>query len=96
MSGGAGEVALRGRLICRCEAEAEIVRRFLPDHIGASRAEPGCLHFRVFQQDDPLVWHVEERFRDHAAFTAHQTRTAASDWGRATAQIEREFQLSTH
>ena len=88
-------VTLRGRLICRSEAEAEIVRRFLPDHITQSRAEPGCLEFRVFQQDDPLVWLVEEHFRDQAAFMTHQTRTAASDWGRATAHLSREYRQIT-
>lgn len=88
-------VTLRGRLICRSEAEAEIVRRFLPDHITQSRAEPGCLEFRVFQKDDPLVWLVEEHFRDQAAFKAHQTRTAASDWGRATAHLSRDYRQIT-
>lgn len=88
-----GPLRLSGRLTCASPQEAEIVARHLPEHIRLSRAEPGCLSFEVEQGDDPLVWTVEERFADRAAFDLHQDRTRASDWGRATAGIARASQI---
>ncbi|TVP71703.1 MAG: hypothetical protein EA339_08715 [Rhodobacteraceae bacterium] len=46
----------------------------MPEHLRQSRAEPGCLNFRVFLRDQPLVWHVEERFRNQAAIKGQQAR----------------------
>jgi quinol monooxygenase YgiN len=43
--------------------------------------------------DDGLTWAVDETFADRAAFQAHQARTVASDWGRATAHIPRSYQI---
>ncbi len=82
---------LTGRLICRDDAEAGIVRAHLADHVRLTRAEPGCLSFEVAQEDDPLVWTVNEAFTDRAAFEAHQARTRASAWGTATTEIQRDF-----
>ena len=39
-----------------------------PEHIRLTRTRPGCLSFEVTQTDDPLVWRVDERFTDDAAF----------------------------
>lgn len=88
-------IRLTGRLICADADQAGIVRAHLPEHIRLTRAEPGCLSFDVTPTADPLVWQVAELFTDRAAFDAHQTRTRASDWWRATAAIPREFQIST-
>lgn len=88
------EIRLTGRLICRDEAEAAIVRDQLPAHVALTRAEPGCLSFAVTPGAEPLVWEVAERFVDAAAFTAHQQRVRASVWGRATAGIERDYEVS--
>ena len=82
---------LSGRLICADAEEAERVRAHLPDHIRLTRAETGCLSFEVTQSPDPLIWTVEERFTSRAAFEAHQMRVAASDWGRATRGIKRDY-----
>lgn len=87
-------VELTGRLVCEHDREAEIVLRHLPRHIELTRAEAGCLQFDVTQTGDPLVWTVSERFVDRAAFDAHQARVAASEWGRATAGIERNYQIT--
>jgi len=87
-------MTLTGRLICASMADAEIVQRLLPEHIRLSRAEPGCLSFTVVQTDDPLIWQLDETFRDRAAFKAHQTRTRASEWFRATAHLTRDFHMS--
>lgn len=85
------EVTLTGQLVCANPEEADIVRAHLPRHLELTRAEPGCISFEVRETGNPLVWQVDERFRDDAAFTAHQGRVAASEWGRATAGIERSY-----
>lgn len=84
-------VALSGRLICADPAQMMLAADLLPDHIRASRAEPGCLRFDLRQDDDPLIWHLDELFTDAAAFAAHQARTKASPWGREFADITRDF-----
>jgi len=90
-----GHVELSGRLVCADEREAEIVVRHLPEHVALTRAEPGCLSFEVRATADPLVWTVSERFASPAAFAAHQQRVATSEWGRATAGIERDYAITT-
>ena len=86
-------ITLTGNLICTVPQDADIVAQYLPDHITLSRAEPGCLWFRVNQSADPLIWTMDEGFVDASAFAAHQSRTRASVWGQATAHIKRDFQL---
>jgi quinol monooxygenase YgiN len=86
-----GEVRLRGYLVCASHVEARIVTAHLPEHISLTRAEPGCLTFDVTPTDDPLVWRVDELFRDEDAFAAHQARVDGSSWGRATVGIERRY-----
>lgn len=86
-------VRLEGLLICTDEQQAETVRRHLPDHLRLTRAEPGCMAFDVTPTEDPLVWRVDETFASRAAFDAHQTRSAASPWARATAGIRRDYRL---
>lgn len=88
-----GEVRLAGELICADEAQLEAVRQHLPRHIELTRAEVGCLEFDVQQTDDPMVWTVRERFTDEAAFRRHQRRVADSEWGSATAGIERRYDV---
>lgn len=67
----------------------------LPEHIRLTRAEPGCLSFEVSPTINPLVWQVDEQFQDDASFLAHQQRVAASEWGRATASIERRYEITS-
>ncbi|WP_342664882.1 putative quinol monooxygenase [Microbacterium indicum] len=87
----AGEVGLTGRLVCAGRDEAEIVLRHLPLHTELSRAEPGCLRFEVAATEDPLVWSVSELFADRESFDRHQACVRASEWGRATAGIARDY-----
>lgn len=87
-------VTLTGTLTCATDAEAARVRAALPEHIRLTRAETGCISFEVVQTDDPMVWAVAERFADAAAFQAHQSRAAASDWARQTAGIARDYKTS--
>ncbi|AZS37119.1 hypothetical protein CVS47_01747 [Microbacterium lemovicicum] len=87
-------IRLTGHLICRTAAEADIVARHLARHIHLTRAEEGCLAFAVEATQNPLVWSVSERFADEDVFRLHQARVAVSDWGRATAGIERRYTVT--
>ena len=71
-------IRLRGLLRCLTHAEASDVAAHAPEHVALSRAEAGCLSFHIAPTDDPLVWAVDETFRDRAAFDAHQARTRDS------------------
>lgn len=72
-----------------------MVARLIPDHIRQSRAEPGCLTFEVVRSmADPVRFAILEIFTDRAAFEAHQARTRASDWWKATAQIPRRYDVT--
>lgn len=83
---------LSGFLVCRSLEEADRVAALLPEHVRLTRAEPGCLRFEVWRSHaDPCRFAVTERFRDRAAFEAHQARTAATIWSRATRGIPRDY-----
>lgn len=84
---------LTGRLSCTDARQLAALLAHLPDHVAASRAEPGCLRFDVAQSDDPLIWTVAELFIDENAFRAHQTRTAATPWFDATKDIARDYSV---
>ncbi len=87
-------ITLTGRLICANAVEAEIVATHLPEHTRLTRAEPGCLSFMVLRTADPLVWQVDEAFADRPAFEAHQARTRASAWHKATAHLKRDYRTT--
>jgi quinol monooxygenase YgiN len=87
-------IHVTGRLICATPEDANIVLRFLPDHIHLSRAEPGCLSFNVTRSTNPLVWVLDETFADQAAFDAHNLRTRASPWFAASAHLTRDFRIN--
>ncbi|TAM68408.1 MAG: antibiotic biosynthesis monooxygenase [Microbacteriaceae bacterium] len=89
------QIKLAGHLLCANAGEASTVASHLPRHIELTRAEPGCLSFDVQPTDDPFVWTVAERFTDQTAFSAHQARVRASEWGRATAGIVRDHVITT-
>ncbi|MBU3029920.1 GNAT family N-acetyltransferase [Paracoccus marinaquae] len=84
-------IALNGRLICTDAAQMMTALSLLPDHVELSRAEPGCLHFDIRQDDDPLIWNLAELFTDEDAFAAHKARTGNSLWGQASGAITRDF-----
>ena len=87
------QIHLTGELVCKTDEDALIVRRHLPEHIERTRAEPGCVAFRVTPTEDPLIWSVEESFTDQRVFELHQARVADSEWGRVTAGIERHYSI---
>ena len=84
-------IALSGTLQCANEEEAELVRCHLAEHVRLTHDELGCLAFSVTETANPMVWQVEEEFRDEAAFEFHQRRVAASAWGVATEGITRDY-----
>lgn len=87
------EVHLSGQLVCRDNDDVAVVVQHLSRHVALTRAEVGCVSFCVTVTDDPLVWQVDEWFRDAAAFRTHQDRVARSAWGRATVGIERRYTI---
>ncbi|KGD79364.1 antibiotic biosynthesis monooxygenase [Tatumella morbirosei] len=87
-------IQLSGRLICENEQQAERVRQYLPGHTRLTKLEAGCLSFSVTPTEDPFIWRLEESFADQQAFALHQQRTKASEWGRQTQGITRDFQIT--
>ena len=87
-------IRLRGSFSAADETEAVVIRQHLTAHITLTRAEPSCLSFAVTQTDDPLVWLVEELFKDQAAFDAHQARNRASPWFAATHTLKRAYTIT--
>lgn len=87
-------IRLTGQLICQDTNEAAIVEESLPQHIMLTLAEPGCISFEVKCSINPLVWDVAEVFKDAESFNLHQARVKASNWGRATASIKREYAVT--
>lgn len=83
--------ALNGRLICHDAAQMMTALTLLPEHLRLSREEPGCLRFDLWQDDDPMIWHLSELFVDTDAFAAHAARGAETDWGREGADLGRDF-----
>ncbi|MEN9410722.1 MAG: hypothetical protein RL216_2696 [Pseudomonadota bacterium] len=86
-------IRLSGRLVCMSEEERAAVLLHRAGHEAATRAEPGCLSFRIDDTDDPLIFDVTESFRDRPAFDAHQARTRDSAWFAATRSILRDFRV---
>ena len=54
--------------------------------------EPGCLAFSVTRGGEGR-FEVAERFRDRAAFDAHQERAGASGWRAATRHLQRNYRI---
>ncbi|MBZ8177317.1 antibiotic biosynthesis monooxygenase [Corynebacterium poyangense] len=84
---------LTGYLRCKNSDETELILKYLPGHIIASRQEPGCLKFIVRELSDGLTWEVSEQFVDQKSFKKHQERTKNSEWGRKTAHILRDYTM---
>lgn len=87
-------ITLNGTLTCISHEEVSRVSAGVAAHIALTRAEAGCVSFEVAQSDDPMIWTVSERFTDAAAFKAHQTRTARSDWAQLTQGITRDYKIT--
>lgn len=87
-------VKLNGTITIPLDAQSELLP-LLEDHIAASRAEPGNLKFEISQdKSDPEIFHLNEEFADDEAFAFHQSRGAATPWGSASKDLERNFTKS--
>ena len=94
MPGRAGSVHLTGTLLCTCMNEVEIIKASLPEHARLTLGEPGCLHFKIWQTGNALIWRVKESFVNPSAYAHHQQRTRASAWWAATAAIPRRYNIT--
>ncbi len=89
-----GRVRLTGVLHAPAGRRAEVAA--LPEHVAASRAEPGCLAFSVTPApEDETRLRVAELFVSQAPFAAHQRRAAASSRGRITRELRRNYEIVT-
>ncbi|MGL4886522.1 MAG: putative quinol monooxygenase [Aeromonas veronii] len=71
------------------------VKDELDNHICLTRAETGCLTFKVTQDSlNPYRFYVYEEFVDEAAFQAHQARVKSSRWGEITVNVERHYTVT--
>ncbi|WP_341365744.1 putative quinol monooxygenase [Yoonia sp. BS5-3] len=86
-----GMVALTGTIIIPKDMQADLLP-LLEEHKALTRQEPGCLKFDVAPDaDDPTLFHVDELFKDEAAFAHHQSAGAARPWGPASKELMRNF-----
>lgn len=77
------------------DSDIPLVKKHLPTHIILSLSENGCISFNVcVDPENPNRYIVEEEFTTQAAFDAHQARVKQSDWGRATAHLQREYKIT--
>ena len=89
-----GVVTLQGYIVIP-DTDLASVQDVLLEHIELTQREHGCLHFTVSQDtENKNRFNVHEKFVNHAAFEAHQTRAKNSRWGHIAANIERHYQIS--
>jgi len=88
------KVILEGYIVVPAN-DLALVMAQLPTHIELTRREEGCLCFDVTQSpQEQNTFAVYEEFVDRVAFDAHQRRVQASDWGRATTNVERHYKVT--
>ena len=87
------KVILKGFIIVPT-ADLPAVKKALISHKELTRNEPGCLMFNVTQSEFNLNrFDVYEEFIDRTAFEKHQTRVENSAWGRASANVQRHYEI---
>ena len=88
------KVILKGFIIVPF-IDLSLVKFELKRHIQFTRAETGCLIFKVNQDPlNPCRFDVYEEFVDEAAFQAHQARVKSSRWGKITVNVERHYTVT--
>ncbi|HHL42775.1 MAG TPA: antibiotic biosynthesis monooxygenase [Hellea balneolensis] len=76
------------------ENELSAISEAIPQHVRLTRAEPGCLEFKIApHENDPCRFSVYERFVDQAAFDFHQDRTRNSEWAKLTKNMKRYYNI---
>lgn len=87
------KVTLQGYIVV-ADADLAAVERALPEHIGLTLEEEGCLAFKVLQdRDNANRFNVYEQFASQASFERHQQRVRDSKWGTLTIDVERYYQV---
>ncbi|MEV3814352.1 putative quinol monooxygenase [Aeromonas allosaccharophila] len=87
-------VILKGFIIVPSN-DLTAVKNELDNHIQLTRAETGCLIFKVNQNPLNLCrFDVYEEFVDEEAFQAHQARVKSSRWGEITVNVERFYTVT--
>ena len=87
------KVTLTGFITVSEDDNADVLNA-LPNHIKLSRKEPGCLVFKVTQDESIMFrFKVYEEFESKAAFEQHQSRVRSSLWGKITKNIERNYNV---
>ena len=85
------QVYLAGHIIVSAKNRARVMAA-MDEHIALTRAEAGCLHFDIIEDEqDTTKFHVVEIFKSPAAFAAHQARTAQSVWAEASRDCPRDY-----
>jgi len=76
------------------KADFENIKQALPNHIRLSREEPGCVVFKVWQDEAwPRKFHVLESFESPEAFQKHQERIMNSEWGLVSRNAVRDYDI---
>ena len=88
------KVILRGHIIVS-DADLVKVQSELATQIALTRAEAGCLVFKVradaFNMNKFTVY---EEFVNQDAFLQHQLRVKQSSWGQVTKDVQRHYQIT--
>ena len=88
------KITLQGYIIVP-DVDLKIVTAELITHTKLSKAEVGCLHFRVtLDENNPNKFNVYEEFVDQMSFDKHQSRVKNSHWGKVTKRVERHYTIS--
>lgn len=88
------QIRLTGHMDVPEDLRAAVAGALL-EHIRLTRNEPGCLSFEVSPHPSvPGRYVVAELFATRQDFEAHRSRVQASDWGRITAGVPRDYQVT--
>ena len=88
------KIILQGHLLIH-DSALQAVWTELPRHIRLTINEPGCITFEVTQDsENPRRFQVYEEFTDRTSFEYHQERVKTSDWGKITANADRQYQVT--
>ena len=88
------KVILEGHIIVP-DADILTVKAELDNHIKLTRAEAGCLVFKVTQDsNNNSRFKVYEEFVDRDSFANHQVRAGESKWAFVTKNVVRHYKIT--
>ena len=88
------KVILQGHIIVS-DSDLARVTNELANHITLTKAEHGCLIFKVaVDRQNPHKFNVYEEFVNQAAFDNHQQRVKQSTWGQVTQNVNRHYAIT--